>query len=153
MCEFADMGARARDDLPSGVDERISFTRKRRNLDREGAFEPFRRTRADGSKALGDAFERRQAETNLEGGGQQQHNAQYRKGDDERPVEAAGLLVNLGRVAGDGNEVTALLSEVDRAFDDAQLLALGTFGVTLPRGARRRRGAEVGEMRQRRVPQ
>src|SRR5262249_59935609 len=87
---------------------------------REAAFEPFRRTRADGGKALGDAFERRQAETNLEGGGQQQHNAQYRKGDDERPVEAAGLRVDLGRVAGDGNEVAALLSEIDRAFNDAQ---------------------------------
>jgi len=32
-------------------------------------------------------------------------------------------------------------------------LALGPFGITLPRGARRRRGAEVGEVRQRRIPQ
>src|SRR5215510_6160931 len=35
----------------------------------------------------------------------------------------------------------------------SKLLVLGPFGVTLPRAARRRRGAEVGEMRQRRVPQ
>ena len=74
MCEVADMGARACHDFTIGVDERIGFARKRRDLDREGAFEPFRRTRADGGEALGDTFERRQAETNLEGGGQQQHN-------------------------------------------------------------------------------
>ena len=63
------------------------------------------------------------------------------------------IQAEVRRVAGDGNEVTALLAQVDRAFNDAQLLALGPFGVTLPRGARRRGGAEVGQVRQRRIPQ
>ena len=80
--EIADMGARARDDLAIGVDERIGLARERRDLDREGAFEPLRRARADGGEALGDAFERRQAEAHLEGGGQQQHDRQHAEGDD-----------------------------------------------------------------------
>ena len=147
------MGACARHDLTIGVDEGIGFARQRRDLDREGAFEPLRRPRADSGKIVGNTFEGRQAETNLEGCGQQQHNAQHRESDDESPVEAACFLIDLGRVAGDCNEVTALLAQVDRAFNDTQLLALGPFGVTLPRGARCRRGAEVGEVRQRCIPQ
>ena len=54
------------------------------------------------------------------------------------PERTGYTWLEFGRVAGDGNEVTALLAQVDRAFNDAQLLALGPFGVTLPRGARRR---------------
>src|SRR5262249_41187318 len=42
VCEVADMGARARHDLTISVDERISFARKRSDLDWEGAFKPFR---------------------------------------------------------------------------------------------------------------
>ena len=50
MGEIADMGARARHDLTVGVDERIGLARQRRDFDREGAFEPFRRPRADGGQ-------------------------------------------------------------------------------------------------------
>ena len=131
MGEIADMGARARDDLAVGVDQRVGLARERRDLDREGAFEPLRRPGADGGEPLRDALERRQTETHLEGRGQQQHDPQHPEGDDERAVEAARLLVDLVGVAGDGDEIAPLLAEIDGALDDAQLLALGAFGVAL----------------------
>ena len=49
MREIADMGARALDDLAVGVDQRVGLARQRRDLDREGAFEPLGR-RPSGSR-------------------------------------------------------------------------------------------------------
>src|SRR5262249_55520701 len=129
------MRARAGDDLAIGVDESVRFARKRRDLDRKGSLEPFRPARADRGQTFGDAFERRQAETHLERGGQQQHDREYSKGKDERAVEAVYLLVDLRRVAGHGDEVTPFLAKIDRLFNDAQPLPLGPFHVTLARAA------------------
>ena len=54
----------------------------------------------------------------------------------QRAVEAARLLVDLGGVAGDRDEIAALLAEIDGALDEAQLLAFGAVDVSLA-GARR----------------
>ena len=90
------MGARAHDDLAVGVDQRVGLARERRDLDREVAFQPLRRAGADRRQALGDALERRQAEPDLEGGHQQQHDPEHAEGDEQCAVEAARLLVDLG---------------------------------------------------------
>ena len=111
--------------------QRIGLARERRDLDRERAFEPFGRAGADRGEPLRDALERRQAEAHLEGGGQQQHDRQHAEGDDERAVEAARLLVDLGGVAGDRDEIAALLAEIDGALDEAQLLVFGAVDVAL----------------------
>ena len=147
MREIADMGARAIDDLAVGVDQRIGLAHQRRDLDREAAFEPFRRAGADRGEALGDALERRQAVAHLEGRGQQQHDRQHREGGDQRAVEGAHLLVDLGGVAGDRHDEAALVAEVDGALDHAQALVLGTVDIALAGAARRRGGGAIVEMR------
>ena len=147
------MGARARDDLPIGLDERVGLTRQGRDFDRECTFKPFRHPRTDGGKTLRDAFERRQAESHLEGRGQQQHDPEHPERDDERAVEAVRLLVDLVGVSGDGDEKPALLAKIDGPLDDAQLLAFGAVDVALPGAAGHPRDAEVGELRQRCIPQ
>ncbi len=152
MREVADLGARAADDVAVGIDECVGLARERRDLDREGAFEPLRRARADGREPLGDAVERRQAEAHLEGGDQQQHEGEHPEGDEQRAVEAARFVVDLGGVAGDRDQVAPLLAEVDGALDDAQPLLLGPLDIALARAAGGRRGAEIGEMRQAAVP-
>ena len=57
--------------------------------------------------------------------------ASIREGDDEGAVEAARLLVDLGGIAGDGDEIAALLAEIDGALDEAQLLAFRAVDVAL----------------------
>ena len=52
MREIADVGARARDDLTIGLDQRVGLARERRDLDREVALEPLGGTGADRRKAL-----------------------------------------------------------------------------------------------------
>src|SRR5205085_1879178 len=101
----------------------------------EGAFKSLRRAGSDGGESLGDALERRQTEAHLKGGDQQEHDRQYPEGDDQRAIEAVGLVVDLGPVARDRDEIAPLLAEVDGALDDPQLLAFGSLGVALPRAA------------------
>ena len=133
--EVADMGARALDDLAIGVDERVGLARKRPDLDRERAFEPFRGTGADRRQRRGDALERRQPEAHLEHGGEQQHGGKDAEGDGERPIERASLLFDLGGITRQRNQEAAFIAEIDRAFDDAQLLVLRTGRIALPRAA------------------
>ena len=137
MREIADMGARAVDDLAVGVDQRVGFAHQRRDLDREAAFEPLGAARADRGQALGDALERREAVADLEGRGQQQHDRQHREGHDQRAVEGAHLLVDLGGVAGDRHDEAALVAEIDGALDHAQALLLGPVDIALAGAARR----------------
>ena len=73
MREIADMGARALDDLAVGVDQRVGLARQRRDLDREFALQPLGAAGADLGERFRNALERRQAEADLEDGGQQQH--------------------------------------------------------------------------------
>ena len=53
----------------------------------------------------------------------------------KRAVEAMRLVVDLGGVAGDRDQVAALLAEIDGALDEAQLLVLGALGIALARAA------------------
>src|SRR5262249_53779275 len=132
------VGARACDNLSIRIDKGIRFACERCDLDRKHTFEPLGCARANGGKAFGNTLERRQAETHLEGRGQQQYNRQNAKRGDKRTVEAVYLLVDLRSIARDGNEITSLIPEIDGALNDAQLLAFGPFCITLPRAARGR---------------
>ncbi len=124
MREIADMGARAIDDLAIGVDQRIGLARERRHLDRKIAFQPLGLARADGREPLRNALERREAEADLEGRGQQQHDREHREGRDQRAVEGARLLVDLGGVARHRDQEAAFVAEIDDALDHAQALFL-----------------------------
>ena len=147
------MGAGAHDDFAIGVDQRVGLARERRDLDREGALQPFRRAGADRRQAFGDALERREAEADLEGDHQQQHRPEHAEGEEQRAVEAARLLVDLGRVAGDRDQEAALFAEIDRALDHAQLLVLRAFRVAVAGAAGAERAGAIRELRQPAVPQ
>jgi len=70
-------------------------------ISREFSGEPLGGAGADGGQTVGDALERSEPEPHLEHGGQQQHRGEDRKRDDQRLVEGANLLGDLGRIAGD----------------------------------------------------
>ena len=133
MREIADMGAGALDDLAVGVDQRVGLARQRGDLDRKLALEPLGVAGADRRKAFRDALERQQAEAHLQRGGQQQRRRQRREDRADDAVEAQHLVVDLGGVAGDGDEVAAVVAEIDVALDDAQPLVLRALGVALAR--------------------
>ena len=79
MREIADMGARALDDLPVGVDQRVGLARQRRDLDRKFALQPFGAAGADIGDSFRNALQRRETKTHLEDRGQQQHDASAAK--------------------------------------------------------------------------
>ncbi len=153
MGEIADVGACALDDLAVRLDQRIGLARERRDLDRKIALQALRRSGADGGERFGNALERRETEADLEHGDEDQHQGERAEGDDQRLVEGPGLVVDLLRVAGDRDQVAAVLAEIDVALDDAQPLVLGTRHIAVTRavGADRRHGI-VGS-RQVAVPQ
>ena len=117
------------------------------------ALQPLRGSGADRGERFGDALERREAETDLEHGDEDQHQRERAEGDDQRLVEGPGLVVDLLRVAADGDQVAAVLAEIDVALDDAQPLVLGAGHVAVAGavGADRRHG--IVEHRQVAVPQ
>ena len=75
MGEIADMGARALDDFPVGVDQRVGLARQWRDLDREFALEPLGAAGADIGDGFRNALQRRETKPHLEDRGQQQHDA------------------------------------------------------------------------------
>src|SRR5689334_7592513 len=83
--------ARALDDLPVGVDQRIGLPRERRDLGWELPFQPLGSAAPDCSKALGNAFERQQTEANLKHRRQQQRDNECAEGHDKDAVERARL--------------------------------------------------------------
>ena len=149
MGEIADMGAGAFDDLPVGLEQRIGLARERRDLDRKVALQALRRAAPDGGERFGDALERREPEADLEHGDENQDERERAEGDDQRLVEGPRLVVDLLRVAGDRDQVAAVLAEVDVALDDAQPLLLGARHVAVAGAVgtdrrRRRRRAPAG---------
>ena len=124
MREIADMGARALDDFAIGVEQRIGLARERRDLDREIAFQPLGLAGADGGKLLGNALERREAEPDLESGGEKQDERKTAEGQQQRAIEGADFFFDLGGIARDRDQEIALLAEIDGALDQAQFLIL-----------------------------
>ena len=147
------MGARALDDLPVGVDQRVGLARQRRDLDRKLALQPFGAAGADVGDRVRDALQRRQAEADLEDRGQQQHDAERGEGAAEIIVEAAGLLENLAGVAGDHDQELAVGAEIDRPLDHAQGLPFGAVDIAEADAGRGQLGALLLELRQLLVPQ
>lgn len=129
MGEIADVGARALDDLPIGIDERIGLARQRRDLDRKPAFQPLGAAGADIGNRIRNALERREAVTHLEDRGQQQHDAERGEGAAEIIVEAARLIEDLGGIAGDADQELAVGAEIDRPLHHAQALAFGPVDI------------------------
>ena len=70
MREIADMGSRALDDFAVGVDQRVGLARQRCDLDREIRPRAVRRGRSGYRRSIRNAFQRRQAEADLEQRGQ-----------------------------------------------------------------------------------
>ena len=73
MRQISDVRARALDDLAVGVEQRVGLARERRDLFREFSFQPLGTARSDGGEPIGDALERRKAETDLECRGEEQN--------------------------------------------------------------------------------
>src|SRR5262245_35086581 len=146
------MRAGALADFPVGVEQCIGLARERSNLVREGASQPFRRAGADGGKRFRDALERSQSEADLEQRREEKHDGQRPEGDGERLVERPDLLVDLGWIAGDRDEIPALLAEIDRAFDETQPLVLRPADIAPARPVIARGNANVLKMRQAAVP-
>ena len=69
MCEIADMGARALDDLAVGLDQSVGLTRERGDLDRKFALQTLRPTGPDGGQARGNSLQWREAKAHLQNGG------------------------------------------------------------------------------------
>ena len=132
MRQIADMGARALDDFAIGLDQSIGLARERRDLDREFALQPLGPAGADFRKAIRNALERRKAEAHLQRRGQQQRHGERGKGHADGAIETVGLVVDLRRVAGDRDQITAVAAEIDIALDDAQILLLRSLRITLP---------------------
>src|SRR6516225_2233635 len=131
MGEIADVGPRARDYFAICVDQRIGLAHQRLDLDREAALQPFGASGADRRKALRNALERRKTEPDLEHCDQEQNEAEQPKGDQQRPVEIARLLVDLGCIAGHGDKKTTVLAKIDAALDGPQQLIFGALDVAL----------------------
>src|SRR5262249_26472718 len=152
MCKIAHMGAGPLDDLAVGVDQSVGLACKRRDLLREAALEPLRGAGADRRKTRGNAFQRCKAEAHLEHSREQERSREHPKGDDQRTIEGLSLVLDLLRVARDGHEVTALVAEVDGAFDDTQALVLGARDITLAGTVQPDWHVKIFEMRQPTVP-
>ena len=60
---------------------------------------------------------------------------------------------DLGGIARDRHQIMPLLAQIDIAFDQAQLLVLGTRHITLARAVGPGGNAEVLQMRQAGIPQ
>ena len=147
------MGARALDDLAVGVDQRVGLARQRRDLDGKLALQPFGAAGADIGDRFRDPLERRQAEADLEDRGQQQHDAERREGAAEVVVEGAGLVEDLGGVAGDADQEFAVGAEIDRPLDHPQALAFGTVDIAEADAGGGQFRAVLLELRQLLVPQ
>ena len=151
--EIADMGARALDDFPVGVDQRVGLARQRRDLDGKFTLQPLGAAGADVGDRFRDAFQRRQAEADLEDRGQQQHDRQREKGAAEIVIEAASLVEDLAGVAGDADQELAVGAEIDRPLHHAQVLPLGAVDIAEADAGRGEFGAVLLELRQLLVPQ
>ena len=151
--EIADMGARALDDFPVGVDQRVGLARQRRDLDGKFALQPFGAAGADIGDRFRNALQRRKPEADLEDRGQQQHDAERGEGAAEVIIEAAGLVENLAGVAGDADQEFAVGAEIDRALHHPQILALGAIDIAEADAGRGQFGAMLLELRQLLVPQ
>ena len=89
MGEIADLGARALDDLPVGVDELIDFGRQRRDVLRKFAGDALGLAAPDRGHAFLQHSERPQAEADRERRRADQRQRQRQERRSERPFEAA----------------------------------------------------------------
>src|SRR6185437_14659094 len=153
MRKIADMGTRALDDFLVGVDQRIGFARQRFDLHWKDAGESFSGSGSDSGKAVSNALEWRKTEFHLKHGGEQQYDREAGKSNDQRLIELARLVGNLGGVARDRDEIMPFIAEIDIAFDQPQMLVFRAFNVTFTRAIRARGDAKVLQMRQSAIPQ
>src|SRR5262249_32109497 len=131
----------------------VGLARERRDLLRKPALQLFGGAGADRREAFRNALERRQPEAHLERGGEQQDRGQYGESDGERAVEGEDFVLDVLGVAGYRDQETAVVAETDQALDQAQTLLGRARHVALARAVRRRRHAEILQMRKVRVPQ
>ena len=119
MGEIAHLRAGALQDLPVGVEQEVQLACERRDVARIFAGDPLRLAAADGAQCAAQIGERAQAETDLQQRREAQRHAEKREGDGEREDEVPHRRVDLVGGAGDADDVTSVLAEVDVALDDA----------------------------------
>ena len=93
------------------------------------AGDPLRLAAADGAECAAQIGERAQAEADLQQRREAQRQAEKREGDGEREDEVAHRRVDLVGGAGDADDVTSVLAEIDVALDDAQGAVVGRLAV------------------------
>src|SRR5262245_21831234 len=106
MRKIAYVRARALDDLAVGVNQRILFARERRDLLREAPLQSLGGAGTDRRQGGRNALQGREAEANLEHGGEQQRGREYAEGDDERAIERLSLVLDLLRIACHGDQIS-----------------------------------------------
>src|SRR6516162_881113 len=94
VSKVAYMCAGAFDDLAIGFDQRIGLARQRSDLDRKFSLEALGAPGANGSKAFGNARQRRETKPHLQSSGQEERHRQARKGNDDGAIEAVGFVVD-----------------------------------------------------------
>jgi len=100
------------------------FRGQRRDLDREGAFQPFREPERIAARLSEMRFSG--ARPNApEHGGDQQHDREHAEGHRDRAIKPLRLVLDLERVTRNGDEIAALIAEIDGSFDQPQPLVLG----------------------------
>ena len=77
-------------------------------------------------------LERGQAEPDLEHRNQQQHDGEHAEGHQQGTVEGARLVFDFLRIAGDRDQKSTVVAEIDHALDEAQPLLLGTGRIGAP---------------------
>ena len=119
MREIADnMGVRARSTISSvGVDKCIGLPGQRRDFDRKVTLKPFSAAGADRRQTRRNALERGQTEPHLQRRGQEQCNRQCQEGGADGTIEVMRLFINLGRIAGNRDQITAIIAKVDVALE------------------------------------
>ena len=145
MGEVADLGARALDNLPVGVDELIDLGRQRRDVLRKFAGDALGLAAADAGHPFLQHPERPQAEPDGERGRADQRQRQRQERRRERPFEAPLLALDLVGVGCDLDQEASLVAGVDLALDHPQFMPARSDHVAAENGARI---AHRGQVRQ-----
>src|SRR5262245_17172089 len=153
MCQISDVCAGSLDNLPVCLDQSVRLASQRSDLFREFSGQTLGTARSNGGQSIGDAFKRRQAETDLKCRREKQDGCKDGECDDQRLVERARFVRNFSGIARDGNNIVSLVAKVDIALDEAQPLIFRSAYVAGARTVCAPDNALVPQMRQAAVPQ
>ena len=135
MRQIADLGARALDDAPVVLDQRIGLVGQRLDLGGKASVEPLRRALAHHGQRIAHPAERPQPEQDRHGVDGDHADAENRQIGKKPPLEGGDFVFQFGAVAHDAKPRDAVLAvQHEFAFDDLDVLA----------GQARGRGSRAG---------